>query len=34
MPRIPGVATKDASLLIRAGYWIAKRRYEVVPETR
>jgi AhpD family alkylhydroperoxidase len=32
MPRIPGVATKDASPLIRAGYWIAKRRYKVVPE--
>lgn len=32
MPRIPGVATKDASPLIRMGYWIAKRRYQVVPE--
>lgn len=32
MPRIPGVATKDASLLIRVGYWVAKRRYRVVPE--
>lgn len=32
MPRIPGVATKDASPLIRAGYWFAKRRYKVVPE--
>lgn len=32
MPRIPGVATKDASLLIRVGYWFAKRRYKVVPE--
>lgn len=32
MPRIPGVATKDAGVLIRAGYWFAKRRYKVVPE--
>jgi AhpD family alkylhydroperoxidase len=32
MPRVPGVATKDASPLIRVGYWIAKRRYKVVPE--
>jgi AhpD family alkylhydroperoxidase len=32
MPRIPGVATKDAGLLIRAGYWFAKRRYGGVPE--
>lgn len=32
MPRIPGVATKDASPLIRVGYWIAKRRLKVVPE--
>lgn len=32
MPRIPGVATKDASPLIRFGYWFAKRRYQVVPE--
>jgi AhpD family alkylhydroperoxidase len=32
MPRIPGVATKDAGPLIRVGYWIAKRRYKVVPE--
>jgi AhpD family alkylhydroperoxidase len=32
MPRIPGVATKDASPLIRVGYWFAKRRYSVVPE--
>jgi AhpD family alkylhydroperoxidase len=32
MPRIPGVATKDAGFLIRAGYWFSKRRYEVVPE--
>jgi len=32
MPRIPGVATKDAGLLVRVGYWIAKRRYRVVPE--
>jgi len=32
MPRIPGVATKDASPLIRVGYWFAKRRYKVVPE--
>jgi AhpD family alkylhydroperoxidase len=26
------VATKDASPLIRVGYWFAKRRYRVVPE--
>jgi AhpD family alkylhydroperoxidase len=26
------VATKDAGPLIRVGYWIAKRRYRVVPE--
>jgi AhpD family alkylhydroperoxidase len=32
VPRIPGVATKDASLLVRAGYWFAKRRFTVVPE--
>ena len=32
MPRIPGVATKDAGLLIRVGYWFAKRRFGVVPE--
>jgi AhpD family alkylhydroperoxidase len=32
MPRIPGVATKDASLLVRAGYWFAKRRFGGVPE--
>lgn len=32
MPRIPGVATKDASLLIRVAYWFAKRRFKVVPE--
>jgi len=32
MPRIPGVATKDASLLVRAGYWFAKRRFGAVPE--
>ena len=32
MPRIPGVATKDAGLLIRVGYWFAKRRYGGVPE--
>lgn len=32
MPRIPGVATKDAGLLIRFGYWFAKRRFKVVPE--
>jgi AhpD family alkylhydroperoxidase len=32
MPRIPGVATKDASPLIRAVYWFAKRRFTVVPE--
>jgi alkylhydroperoxidase family enzyme len=32
MPRIPGVATKDAGLLIRAGYWLARRRFTVVPE--
>ncbi len=32
MPRIPGVATKDAGLLIRVSYWFAKRRFRVVPE--
>lgn len=32
MPRIPGVATKDASLVVRAGYWFAKRRFGGVPE--
>ena len=32
MPRIPGVATKDASPLIRVGYWFARRRFKVVPE--
>ncbi|MFC4856540.1 carboxymuconolactone decarboxylase family protein [Actinophytocola glycyrrhizae] len=32
MPRIPGVATKDAGLVVRIGYWIAKRRLGVVPE--
>lgn len=32
MPRIPGVATKDAGPLIRVGYWIATRRFRVVPE--
>jgi AhpD family alkylhydroperoxidase len=32
MPRIPGVATKDAGLLIRVGYWFARRRFKVVPE--
>jgi AhpD family alkylhydroperoxidase len=32
MPRIPGVATKDAGLVVRVGYWIARRRYKVVPE--
>ncbi|HEX6354805.1 carboxymuconolactone decarboxylase family protein [Actinophytocola sp.] len=32
MPRIPGVARKDVGLLIRAGYWLAKRRLGAVPE--
>jgi AhpD family alkylhydroperoxidase len=32
MPRIPGVATKDASPLIRAVYWFAKRKLGGVPE--
>jgi AhpD family alkylhydroperoxidase len=32
MPRIPGVATKDAGPLLRVGYWIARRRYGGVPE--
>jgi hypothetical protein len=32
VPRIPGVATKDASLLIRIGYRFARRRFRVVPE--
>lgn len=32
MPRVPGVSTQDASPLVRVGYWIAKRRYKVVPE--
>jgi AhpD family alkylhydroperoxidase len=32
MPRIPGVATKDASLLIRVVYWFAKRQVGAVPE--
>jgi AhpD family alkylhydroperoxidase len=32
MPRIPGVATKDAGPLLRAAYWFAKRRFGVVPE--
>ncbi|TDV54165.1 carboxymuconolactone decarboxylase family protein [Actinophytocola oryzae] len=32
MPRIPGVATKDAGPLIRACYWFARRRFGVVPE--
>jgi AhpD family alkylhydroperoxidase len=32
MPRIPGVATKDASPLIRAAYWYAKRKLGAVPE--
>ena len=32
MPRIPGVATKNASLLIRVGYWFAKRRLGGLPE--
>ncbi len=32
MPRISGVATKDAGLVIRIAYWFAKRRFTVVPE--
>ncbi|RZS29647.1 AhpD family alkylhydroperoxidase [Herbihabitans rhizosphaerae] len=32
MPRIPGVATKNASALIRVGYRFARRRYGAVPE--
>jgi AhpD family alkylhydroperoxidase len=32
MPRIPGVATKDAGLLVRAVYWFAKRQVGAVPE--
>lgn len=32
MPRIPGIATKDASPLLRALYWFAKRRFGAVPE--
>lgn len=32
MPRIPGVATKDAGLVIRIAYRFAKRRFTVVPE--
>jgi len=32
MPRIPGVATKDASPLIRVVYWFAKRQVGGVPE--
>jgi AhpD family alkylhydroperoxidase len=32
MPRIPGVATKDASPLIRVAYWFARRQVGVVPE--
>lgn len=32
MPRVPGVATKDAGLVVRLGYWFARRRYSVVPE--
>jgi len=32
MPRIPGLATKDAGPVIRIGYWFARRRFKVVPE--
>jgi AhpD family alkylhydroperoxidase len=32
MPRIPGLATKDAGLLVRLVYKFAKRRYGAVPE--
>lgn len=32
MPRIPGVRTKEAGWLVRAGYWFARRRYGAVPE--
>jgi AhpD family alkylhydroperoxidase len=32
MPRIPGLPTKEAGLLVRLFYWIAKRRFGAVPE--
>lgn len=32
MPRVPAVATKDTGLLLRLGYWFARRRYGAVPE--
>jgi alkylhydroperoxidase family enzyme len=32
MPRIPGVPTKDAGLLLRLGYRFARRRFGAVPE--
>jgi AhpD family alkylhydroperoxidase len=32
MPRIPGVPTKDAGLLLRLGYQFARRRFGAVPE--
>lgn len=32
MPRIPGVATKDAGWLLRLGYRYARRRFGAVPE--
>lgn len=32
MPRIPGLATKDAGLLVRIVYRFSKRRYGAVPE--
>jgi AhpD family alkylhydroperoxidase len=32
MPRIAGVAAKEAGPLLRLGYWFARRRYGAVPE--
>jgi alkylhydroperoxidase family enzyme len=32
MPRIPGIAAKDATLLVKLVYRFAKRRYGAVPE--
>ncbi len=32
MPRIPGIATKDAGFLLRLMYKFARRRYQAVPE--
>lgn len=32
MSRIPAVAPRDASLLVKTAYWITRRRFGVVPE--